>query len=247
MSESKFPPHPAATAFPLMEGEAYKQLRDDVAANGVRIPIVLAQHDAQWMILDGRNRQRACDETGRKGKYEYFDGDFRAAVRYAISANISRRHLNESQRGMVAARLADLEHGGSRASGKSAGCTQAEAADMLNVGERTVRDAKVVASRGVAELVQEVDRGEIAVSRAVEIARLTEDQQRDQLEQLKSKEKPKREPAEARDRWMSREVRLEESDIRGLQALIDYSEDGGPPLVQHGIRVLRKLVPQVGK
>ena len=47
-------------------------------------------------------------------------------------------------------------------------------------------------------------------------------------------------------RWMSREIRLVESDVLGLRALIDYALDGAPPLAQEGIRVLRRLAPQVG-
>lgn len=244
---AKYPPHPAAKAFPLMEGDAYDRHREDVRENGLRLPIILAKYDAQWTILDGRNRQRACDETGVEPRYEHFKSeDVDDQIAYAVSVNVSRRHLNDTQRAYVATKLANIKHGGPRASGKSAGCSQAQAASLMNVSERTVRDAKAAAERGIPEIETAMASGELAASRAVEISKLSDEQQRDELAQLKAQPRQRATP-EQKDRWMSREVRLEESDVRGLQALIDYAEDGGPPLVQVGIRVLRRLAPQVNR
>jgi hypothetical protein len=250
MDDVKYPPHPAAQAFPLMEGEAYERHRDDVRVNGLRIPIVLAKHDAQWMILDGRNRQRACDETGRKPRYDYFEGDLEAAIAYAVSVNVARRHLNESQRAYAAAKLAALEPGTNRKnSGKSAGVpTQAEAAALLNVGERTVREAKAVQDKGVPELGAAVESGDVAVSRAAEIARLNREQQLDALEQAKNSA-PTRRSKEQRDSMMSVSLLLTESDLMGLRALCEAGDwfAEREPRARHGVKVLRKLAPQVGK
>ena len=245
--ESKYPPHPAAKAFPLMEGEAYERLRDDVGKYGLRVPIILAKYENEWCVLDGRNRMRACEETGKPLRHEYFDGSWDAAVRYAVSLNVTRRHLNESQRSMVAARLSDLEHGGPRASGKSAGCTQAGAAELLNVGERSVRDAKVVETKGVPELVAEVDRGEIAVSKAVEIARLEKDQQLDALNQAKNTEAPRTKVE--RDSMMSIALLLKESEVMALRTLIEAGEwfAERDARAREGVRVLKRLAPMVAK
>ena len=91
--------------------------------------------------------------------------------------------MTESQRAMVAARLANLAHGGNRKSDQAANLplddrspvppvTQASAAEMLNVSERTVRAAKVVQDKGDPELVAKVERNEVSVSAAADIATL---------------------------------------------------------------------------
>lgn len=66
---------------------------------------------------------------------------------------------------MVAAKIATLAQG---RPGKAANLpvlpTQPEAAALLNVSERTVRHAREVQERAAPELVEKVERGEIAVS-----------------------------------------------------------------------------------
>jgi ParB-like chromosome segregation protein Spo0J len=73
-----------------------------IAEIGLIDPIVLFQ----GQVLDGWQRELACRETGTTPRYEEFAGDCDGAIRYAISANVKRQHLNESQRAMVAAKLA---------------------------------------------------------------------------------------------------------------------------------------------
>lgn len=248
MNESKYPPHPAATAFPLMEGEAYERLRDDIRVNGLRMPIILAKHDAEWCVLDGRNRMRACAELGRDFKHEYFDGDLGAAIRYSISLNVARRHLNDSQRAYAATLLAGLSQGRPSKTRTSAGIpTQAEAAALLNVSERSVQNAKVVHDHGTPELGAAVQSGEVAVTRAAEIARMERDQQLDALEQAKNTEVPRTKVE--RDSMMSVSLLLKESEVMALRTLIEAGEwfAERDARAREGVRVLKRLAPQVVK
>lgn len=163
---SALPFHPLADVFPLMEGREFNDLVADVAAHGLNEPIIT--HDG--MILDGRNRYRACQRAGVPYRLQPFAGEEPAA--FVISANLRRRHLNESQRAMVAAKLANMSVG--RPPIKSANLqslrppstSRAEAGRLLNVSERAVNQAAAVRERGTPEIVAKVERGELAVSAA---------------------------------------------------------------------------------
>jgi hypothetical protein len=156
--------HPAAEIFPLLpEGELHA-LTESIKASGQLIPICLYE----GMILDGRNRYRACDLAGVEPRFETYSGDDPLA--HVISLNLTRRHLNESQRAMIAARLANMSHGGDRTSKQAAdlplATSQAEAAKLLNVSGRLLRDAKVIAVEAPDE-VAAIDAGEKAVTQVM--------------------------------------------------------------------------------
>lgn len=151
--------HPIANCFPLLEGDEFAELVEDIGRHGLREPIWFYEN----MILDGRNRYRACQEAGVEVVGNVYPGD--DPVGFVISLNLKRRHMDTSQRSIVAARLATCEWGGNR-QGANLRLARAETADMLNVSERTVDDAAAVLHSGDAELVAAVERGEKAVSKA---------------------------------------------------------------------------------
>lgn len=176
------PFHPYADLFPLIEGEQFAELVTDLKVNDLREKIVV------WdgAILDGRNRYRAAlaaglieddDEPDRAKYFTRFvpavDGD---ALKYVISKNLHRRHLNESQRAMVAARLSNLP---AHRPDKSANLptSQPDAAASLNVSPRSVRSAVAVRDKGSPELQHAVDQGRLSVSQAAIAARLSPAQQ----------------------------------------------------------------------
>src|SRR5262249_13857461 len=143
--------HPLADIFPLLEGEEFKTLVEDIRSNGLHEPIVLYQ----GQILDGRNRQRACLEAGIEPRFKQYSGSDPLA--FIVSLNLTRRHLNESQRAMVAAKLATLRRGDNQHSpiGET---SQARAAEILNVGKRSVERAAEVCDHGAPELIRAVER-----------------------------------------------------------------------------------------
>ena len=84
--------HPLSAVFPPMTETEMDELRADIAAHGLRTPIVLYQEQ----VLDGWHL--ACRETDATARYETFDGDEAAARSFGIAANLTRRHLDSSQR-----------------------------------------------------------------------------------------------------------------------------------------------------
>jgi N6-adenosine-specific RNA methylase IME4 len=184
------PFHPLANIFPLIEGDEFDRLVVSIKISGQRDAIIV--HEG--MVLDGRNRQRACEAAGIAPRYESFTGDNPLA--YVIDKNLRRRHLDESQRADAAARLANLSHGGDRKRRDDQAAnlpldpdapepsllpdvSQADAARLMNVSERLVRSAKAVQERGAPELQEAVRRGILPVSVAVDAAKLEPERQRE--------------------------------------------------------------------
>jgi ParB-like chromosome segregation protein Spo0J len=192
--EMKF--HPLANAFPLLEGAEFAEMVESVRKHGQLESIVLYEDQ----ILDGRNRARACKAAGVEVVGEEFEGTYEQAREFVISANITRRHLDPSQRAMIAAKLATLGHGSNQWSGKFAGPqdqeanlpveTQAKAAERLNVSERSVRNARKVIDKGAPEVVRAVERGEVSVSKAARIADLPKEEQTRRIAEPKAEPRP---------------------------------------------------------
>lgn len=158
--------HPLSELFPLLEGQAFADLVEDIRENGVREPVWLYQ----GQVLDGRNRLRAAEAAAREAPSRVYDGDH--PLKFVLSLNMQRRHLDESQRSMVAARIAKLEEGRPPASAIASGeaVTQGEAAAIMKVGRSSVQRARKVIERAAPEVVTAVDRGELEVKAAAEIA-----------------------------------------------------------------------------
>jgi ParB-like chromosome segregation protein Spo0J len=166
--------HPAAALFPMLPDEDLDALAADIAEHGQRIPIALWRGE----IIDGRNRLEACRRAGIEPWVEAADlADDAEAVGFVISSNLKRRHLDESQRAMIGAKLATLSDGvradrqGASIEAPSA-ISQSQAADLLNVGRASVQRARTVLDHGVPELAEAVRDGELAVSAAAKIARM---------------------------------------------------------------------------
>ena len=191
--------HQLANLFPLIEGDDFEQLVEDVREHGVRDPITI--HEGQ--VLDGRNRYRALIELAKTGEVlgrgwghragNVLDGDDLAPphiwfVRYnmafegdpltwVISKNLMRRHLDESQRAMVAADIGKLEHGGDRSKGSIEPLSAAQRARLMNISRISVRRADQVKEHAAPELADAVRKGRVAVSTAETLSHASQEEQ----------------------------------------------------------------------
>jgi len=164
-------PHPFADVFPMLDESELQKLADDILENGQHQPILVTE---DGLILDGRNRWAACVRAATSPVTKVIQGDDDELLKLVLSMNLHRRHLNESQRGMVAAKLADLKPG-QRASKKSAagipaagGVSQQEAAKALNVSRDTVQGCAKIRREGSPETVAKVERGELSANAALQ-------------------------------------------------------------------------------
>ncbi len=174
LNESVRPCHPVAEAFPMMAGADFDRLVDDIRSHGLREAIWL---DGEGRILDGRNRDRACRLAAVPPAYRIYDGDDPTA--FIVSLNLHRRHLSDSQRAMVAARLVNIrqgEIGKHRAISETQICVS-EASDLVNTSKRSVNNARRVGDKGSALLQDAVDQGLVAVSDAAAIVDRPPDEQ----------------------------------------------------------------------
>ena len=163
--------HPLANIFPLIEGAAFDDLVADIREHGVREPVWLYEEQ----ILDGRNRWRAAEVAGVDCQTRVYAGD--EPVQFVLSLNLHRRHLSESQRAMVGAKLANLGHGQRSDRSIDLSTTQPQAAEMLNVSVPSIKRARDVIAGGSPELVHAVEAGNVSVSAAADVATLPKQEQ----------------------------------------------------------------------
>lgn len=96
MAEITYEFHEISSIFPLMEGEEFIALCDDIEMNGLLEGITLFE----GKILDGRNRYRACKKLGETIKFRELPS-YMDPLDFIISENLRRRHLNIAQRAEI--------------------------------------------------------------------------------------------------------------------------------------------------
>ncbi len=154
-------PHPIAELFPMLPDAELQEMANDIADNGLRQPIVLLER----MILDGRNRYRACELASIEPEFIAYRGD--DPVAFVISANLHRRHLTAGQRALIAEQLATMRQGQRTDLSSKGGRSRKKAAGLLNVSERSIDRARSLRSDPDADdLVEAVERGAMTLGAA---------------------------------------------------------------------------------
>jgi ParB-like chromosome segregation protein Spo0J len=98
--------HPLAQEFPVLSDKEYQELREDIAANGIKLPLLV--NEKMDTILDGRNRYMIAKELDfpvDRIPMEAFAGRDEDIAKEIISRNIMRRHLDEDQRVAIVTKL----------------------------------------------------------------------------------------------------------------------------------------------
>ena len=165
--------HPVSQHFPLLDRAELARLADDIKQNGLREAIVVYE----GMILDGRNRWRACKIAGVEPNFKDYCGD--TPVRDVWSWNLHRRHLTPSQKAAIAVEiLPELEAEAKRRQlatlkqnsdveklPQREGKSRDKAGALLNISGRYVFEAKTIRAKA-PELFERIKSGTTTISEA---------------------------------------------------------------------------------
>jgi len=170
--------HEIANIFPMMTDAEFEQLKDDIVLNGQLDPVVLYE----GKILDGRNRWKVCTELGLVINYEQYQGD--NPLSFVISKNLHRRHLDASQRAMIATDIKPMlevearKRQGTRTDlpdisaivHESYGRSDSKAGNLFGVSGRYVASAEKI-KREAPEYVEQIKSGDMTIREVERIIR----------------------------------------------------------------------------
>ena len=146
--------HRFCNLLPDMSADDFTALKDDINRNGLINPVTIFV----GQILDGKHRYIACKELNIEPKFKTFDGDDEQALNYVISQNISRRHLEKSQRAALAVEAKEeftkIAKNKQKQAGKDAGGLGAEYGKLGGRGNK-----KETEQEDINPLVQKVAQG----------------------------------------------------------------------------------------
>lgn len=130
--------HPAADLFPIVEGDEFAELCNDIKERGLAQPITIW---TDGTLLDGRNRLLACYETHQEVVLDRYKGT--DPVQFSLSANLHRRHLNAGQRAIVALKVCELLQPAAKE-------RQREAGEQFGKGAKVTADLRYPIAEAVA-------------------------------------------------------------------------------------------------
>ena len=184
------PVHPAAEIFPLMQGDEFAELVQDIKANGLLEPVWVTPSGE---LLDGRNRARACATADVPIQTRVYEGQDPTA--FVVSINLKRRHLSEEERAFLAVHLISVYEAEGRIAKSQAAIAQrareaaedsadlhypqqqdnskrstAKAAADVQVAPRFVAQAKRIIEQA-PDLVPLVQKRQISMSKAETIVK----------------------------------------------------------------------------
>jgi ParB-like chromosome segregation protein Spo0J len=160
---------------PDLSPDEYAALKADIAANGVRVPVVI---DAETgATIDGHHRLRAWTELRAEGiKVPPYVRDVRGfandeeRLAFVTSANLFRRHLTREQRAEVAAKL------------REQGWSLRRIGEAVGVHHDTIREdlVSIVGNPTIPERVERKGGGSYPAHRPRPVASIIVESERDQ-------------------------------------------------------------------
>lgn len=169
--------HPYADKFPMLPDGELEELAESIKQNGQRQPIVLT---TDGLILDGRNRAKACKLINVEPEVTTYNGDDLAE--YVIDSNTSRRHMSTGARAMSTALV--LVDDGQRKNGrwKRGSSDIYKSVNTSGTWSQLIHRAGLILDHS-PNLADQVVSGDLALDAAFRQAEESRDAERKKLEQ----------------------------------------------------------------
>ena len=186
----EFPDHP----FKVLDDEDMMNLAESIREQGIITPATLRKkEDGRYEILSGHRRKRACELAGLDTlRSEVVEMDRDAAVIFMVDSNLQRTTILPSEKAFsYKMRLEAMKRQGKRTDLTCAPLAHKlkgqKSRDVLaeEIGESKDQIRRYIRlTELIPELLEKVDRGEIALRPAVDISYLPEDIQQSLLDTI---------------------------------------------------------------
>lgn len=213
-------PHELSKLFPPMSEAEIQELATDIKAHGLRVPIMLYERK----VLDGVQRQRACEIAGVTPDYMSFESNPEHLVRggalaYVVSENLLRRHLTLEQRKAKGVELVALiESELKKSNGNTSTCVE-----VISKRRGQPKSIKRVALKKAAALVklhEETLRREIKKRKPY---LKTRERSAKKFSKKINAAKNRREKLKAKAEWLRQGLTIKSA----IRSLIDRAKDNG--------------------
>ena len=186
----EFPDHP----FKVLDDEDMMNLAESVREQGIITPATLRKkEDGRYEILSGHRRKRACELAGLDTlRSEVVEMDRDAAVIFMVDSNLQRTTILPSEKAFsYKMRLEAMKHQGKRLDLTSSPLatklrgmrSHEQLAEIVGEGKDNIH-RYIRLTELIPDLLEKVDRGEIALRPAVDISYFPEDIQRSLLDNI---------------------------------------------------------------
>ena len=239
----EFPDHP----FKVLDDEDMMNLAESIREQGIITPATLRKkEDGRYEILSGHRRKRACELAGLDTlRSEVVEMDRDAAVIFMVDSNLQRTTILPSEKAFsYKMRLEAMKRQGRRTD-----LTSRPVGEKLSVerlGEEVSESGRQVhryirLTELIPELLEKVDRGEIALRPAVDISYLPEDIQRSLLDTIEMEQCT---PSYAQTRRMRKLLAEGKLTDEAIYAIMQEEKPNQKEKFTISVSKIEKVLPQ---
>ena len=243
----EFPDHP----FKVLDDEDMMNLAESIREQGIITPATLRKkEDGRYEILSGHRRKRACELAGLDTlRSEVVEMDRDAAVIFMVDSNLQRTTILPSEKAFsYKMRLEAMKRQGKRRDLTSVPVAQklkgtvSRAILGQEVGESQDNVRRYIRlTELIPELLEKVDKGEIALRPAVDISYLPEDIQRSLLDTIEMEQCT---PSYAQTRRMRKLLAEEKLTDEAIYAIMQEEKPNQKEKFTISASKIEKVIPQ---